>query len=337
LDGIFDVKKWFVIILKTGVSAGLIWVLLSGVDFQSLKIKFDKINLTLVLVAMGAIMAQIFIGTLRWMSVLKGLGANVMFFALAKLYYIGVFFNQALPGGTGGDAVRVFLSYREGVNFRHAFNGVFLERVATVLALIALVDITQPFFIESLSEEMASVSLTSAIIISLGGIVGVILLTQLYRFPERIQHWSIIRGLGNLGRDLRLIFFSFKRAGPPLFWSLVGHINVSFSVFLLATSLRLNVSLFDCIILVPPVLLILSIPISIGGWGVREGAMVWAFALVGVPKEAALALSLLFGIVVLLTALPGGVVWLVTRKGDNNSSSIPKGAIGAIQDQQEKT
>ncbi|KAF0137780.1 MAG: hypothetical protein FD153_1608 [Rhodospirillaceae bacterium] len=69
-------------------------------------------------------------------------------------------------------------------------------------------------------------------------------------------------------------------------------------------------------VLVPPVLLIMTLPISIAGWGVREQAMITAFGLVGVSEESALALSILSGLTILAGGLPGGVVWLVeTRSG----------------------
>jgi len=50
------------------------------------------------------------------------------------------------------------------------------------------------------------------------------------------------------------------------------------------------------------------LPISVGGWGVREGSLIAAFALVGVPPEVALAASITFGIILLASSLPGGIV-----------------------------
>jgi len=81
-------------------------------------------------------------------------------------------------------------------------------------------------------------------------------------------------------------------------------------------------------------LLILTIPISIGGWGVREGAMVTAFALVGVPGEGALVLSLLFGVIGLVVSLPGGIVWLMMR-GKNDEAMIPGDELSTLQSEQE--
>ena len=62
----------------------------------------------------------------------------------------------------------------------------------------------------------------------------------------------------------------------------------------------------------PPVLLVMTLPISIAGWGVREQAMVSAFALINVPGEGALALSIMFGLLGLIMGLPGGIVWLMS-------------------------
>ena len=63
--------------------------------------------------------------------------------------------------------------------------------------------------------------------------------------------------------------------------------------------------------LFPPVLLVITIPVSIAGWGVREGAMVAALGLIGVPVEGAVVLSIMYGLLGLLPAIPGGLFWLV--------------------------
>jgi hypothetical protein len=64
--------------------------------------------------------------------------------------------------------------------------------------------------------------------------------------------------------------------------------------------------------LVPPVILVAVVPISIAGWGVREGAMIAAFAYAGLPQSDGLIVSLLFGIGFLLVGIVGGLVWVVT-------------------------
>jgi len=88
---------------------------------------------------------------------------------------------------------------------------------------------------------------------------------------------------------------------------------ISALFYLLAQALGLErVDLLDCIVLVPPVILITTIPISIAGWGLREGAMVTLFAFVGVAQGDAFVLSILFGVVSLMLSLPAGLVWLAS-------------------------
>jgi len=74
------------------------------------------------------------------------------------------------------------------------------------------------------------------------------------------------------------------------------------------------VTIGDCLVLVPPIILAATLPISISGWGVRENMTVVLFAGIGVAHEQSAAMSLLFGLISLLVSLPGGLFWLRERK-----------------------
>ena len=80
---------------------------------------------------------------------------------------------------------------------------------------------------------------------------------------------------------------------------------------MLARALGMNVGLLECVVLMPLVVLMMMIPISIAGWGVRELAMVTAFGYVQLDPTDALTLSLAFGLATLASGLPGGVLWLL--------------------------
>ncbi|MFW6307038.1 MAG: lysylphosphatidylglycerol synthase domain-containing protein, partial [Campylobacterales bacterium] len=68
------------------------------------------------------------------------------------------------------------------------------------------------------------------------------------------------------------------------------------------------------LMLVPIVILLMAIPISLAGWGIREGAMVGLFSLAGVSKELILSVSIIYGFVVIVTILPGFYYWLSDKK-----------------------
>jgi len=68
-------------------------------------------------------------------------------------------------------------------------------------------------------------------------------------------------------------------------------------------------------VIVPPVILLTLVPVSLAGWGVREGAMIGLFTLIGASKAAVLSMSLLYGMVLVLTSLPGFYVYLTNNLG----------------------
>jgi len=71
----------------------------------------------------------------------------------------------------------------------------------------------------------------------------------------------------------------------------------------------MNLSLVHVLMVLPIVFLVMTIPISIAGWGVREGVMVIGFGYLGIASEQVLALSILYGILTLVSTIPGIIIW----------------------------
>ena len=89
------------------------------------------------------------------------------------------------------------------------------------------------------------------------------------------------------------------------------HLLSALTVFVVARGIGVEVSLGQMAVLVPPVILVATLPISVAGWGVREGAMVTALGFVGVVPADAFAVSVIFGLALIVVALPGGALWLI--------------------------
>ena len=79
-----------------------------------------------------------------------------------------------LPGAAGGDGVRRYLTYKEGLKLRGAINGVILERVAAVVALVLLVGATLPFSLlprlRDAGRDWVVSALMIVVVVVLGGI-----------------------------------------------------------------------------------------------------------------------------------------------------------------------
>jgi glycosyltransferase 2 family protein len=305
-------KNNIILALKFLVSGALIWFLIDGIDLGAASVRILDADMQILALVMGLAVLQVGICVVRWRAVLEAIDGVLSISNCFRLYLIGIFFNQALPSAVGGDAVRIYRAYKEGLSLHCSINGVMLERVATVLGLIIVVVIATPFFINRVGPEDAAWILPTLGILGVSGVVGLIVLMYLDRLPSKYSHWSFVRGLALLAVDTRRVFLSPMSAFKTLSWSLMGHVNIALMVFLLGYSIGLEITWFDCMVLMPPVLLVMTLPISIAGWGVREQAMVAAFALISIPGEGALALSIMFGLVGLVSGLPGGIVWLTS-------------------------
>ena len=68
------------------------------------------------------------------------------------------------------------------------------------------------------------------------------------------------------------------------------------------------------LIAIPPVFLLTIVPISLAGWGIREGAMVGIFMLVGADETKVLAMSILYGMLLIIASIPGAYFWVKSKR-----------------------
>ncbi|MDR3440627.1 lysylphosphatidylglycerol synthase transmembrane domain-containing protein [Telmatospirillum sp.] len=316
------IKRWASWAIKIALTGGALWYLQEKVDLRAAWEDGKSISPLMFFVAFLLQVVQVLICAGRWRLVLRALGADLPFRQACEIFCIGNFFGQVLPGAVGGDAVRMWKTHRAGLALSTSVNSVALERVATVFGLVLLVAVSQPLLLDRLAGGFpvwVFPGLTAA------GVAGILFLSLLDRVPRSFHHLRLIRGFAQLAGDSRLLFFRASKALPILLVVVVGHINLALVVYALTIGLNIDVSMLDCVVLVPPVILVATLPISMAGWGPREMAMITAFGFIGVTKEHATALSVLFGAVSVLIALPGGVFWLIAKR----QAAPPVGEIGA--------
>ena len=328
-------KNQILVILKVIVSGGLIWFLLSSIDIGAAKDRILGADPVMILCAGVVLLIQMGVGGARWWAVMRAIETPLPWFELTKLFWIGGFFSQALPSSVGGDPIRIYMAYKDGLPLSKAINGVMLERVVTIIGLTILAIAVQPWFVPKLNAETQMLTLTVLAMLGAGTIFGVIVLLYLDRLPEALSKFRIVRGMNALAADSRLLFLRLKGAVLASIFGILTHVNISLCVFFLAMSIGVDVTWLDCMVLMPLVILVTTLPISIAGWGVREGAMVTAFALVGVPGEGALVLSLMLGILGIVMMIPGGGFWLIRRKAGEAMSAAD--AEAAVEQELENT
>lgn len=297
------------LLLKGAVSAILIWLLLRNTNTDAVVDQLFDVGWRAFLLSTALLAALSLPATLRWQAVLRALGRRLAFLHGLRLVLVGLFFNQVLPSSVGGDAVRIWQVRRDGVDLRTAIDSVVIDRLMALGILFLIIAVSLPALFAIIPSPVAR---TAIALLAGGGLVGYVLFAFLDRLPNFFFRWRATKAIAALSTDFRTAISSPRYGAMSLALSLVIQLVVALSVFVLAASLEYRVSLIDCVILMPLVILATAIPISIAGWGVREGAMVVAFGYAGLSTHDALALSVLFGAATVCAALPAGLVWIAS-------------------------
>lgn len=303
-------RKWLAAV-KAAVSILLIWYLFDRVDVSRVVSRVQGLDATEAVLALVVLVLQVALVTVRWWLVARVTATVLRAAAALRILVIGMFFNQTLPSSVGGDAVRVWLVTRENIPLGKAVNVVLCDRVLALVVLVALIGLSLPAIYARVGDPATQALLTLLVAIS-GGAFGMFLLLG-DRFAVLLARWRLTRPFGQLASDFGLLFKRPIPVAALIALSAAIHLMTVATVVLLAWGLELRIGFIDAFAIVPTVLLLTTLPISVAGWGVREGAMVAGFGFVGLPADDALALSVLYGLAQVAVALPGGLVWLAGR------------------------
>ena len=289
---------------KTGVSLALIWIVLRAFDVKGVSQHLLRVDALTMAVAVLCAVGVAPLHTLRWMITVEASGNRLAFGTALRIVLIGHFFNQTLPSSVGGDAVRMWCAYRAGLGAGDAARTVIVDRAISLVGLLLLAAAGLPWLFDIVIDPAARLAIVAVIA---AGICGFLLFVAL---PPFLAKWRILRALAELAALARRLTLAPRHAAPILALTIAGFLVFVFIVYWLAAALHPGVRFAYCLLLVPPVLLISVVPVSIAGWGVREGAMVIALGFIDVPPGAAFAVSILFGLAIAAASLPGAVLWL---------------------------
>ncbi len=310
------VKRRGVIVAKIAVSGALVWYLVSSIDLAESTERLTRFDAGWGVFALAVLGLTFLVGALRWRVFARRLNIALTIGAALRLSLIGQFFGQVLPAGVGGDAVRAWLLVRRGADIGPSVGSIVLDRLAGLAALLFMIALSLPMTLTLVDDANMRWGLALLLVV---GIAAIALLLGLSYLPHTIARWRRVRSLADTIRAARRAGLSPRPALSAFGLSLFGHLLSVLTVFLLAKGLGLTIAPLACLVLVPPVVLVAILPISIAGWGVREGAMVAALGFAGVAAGDALAISILFGLGALAISLTGAVFWLAqgreTRRG----------------------
>ena len=313
--------------LRLLVTAGLLWVLLARADLGHIKEVVGHVSLPLLAAGAAALLTTSPFSALRWHVVLAAETTSPGPWTLLKIVLVGLFFNQVLPSGVGGDAVRAWRCHRLGIGVAAAIRSLVLDRVGGYVVLVVLFAAGLPVLLQILPDARQRYGLVLLLGAALCGLPALFLIDYL---PRRLLRFRLVAELAALSREGRRLFGQPARSGAVLS---LGAVTVGLTIvafMLVANSLGVDLPFSSWVVIVPPVTLIQLVPVSLAGWGVRELGSVVVLAGFGIPAEAALATSLLIGLCLIVVGLPGGLLWLTGRDMPTTTAKGGRIAAGAV-------
>jgi uncharacterized protein (TIRG00374 family) len=228
-----------------------------------------------------------------------------------------MFFNFFLPTAVGGDIARGYYLYGSGANKKEAASSIITERVMGVFALICL----SLFFMAVDFDAIRDARVKAVTVVA--GAVFIALAAFFYKKADAVlEKFSFagkrLRPLIRLIRDIRVYGETPHLLLRVFLVSVLFQILSIVSVYLISLSLGDGTRFVYFLILLPVIWLISMVPVSLNGLGLREGAFVLLFGAIGMPRETAMAISILFLLLLVAQGTIGSLFFLYERKDISN-------------------
>ena len=324
-----NLKKIIMTLLQAGVTLFLLWLLFHDpAKRQQMVEALHTANLVWLMPGFLSFGLVLFIGTIRWNLLMQVQGIKLGFLRVWQLVMIGMFFNLCLPGGVGGDLVKVFFAMREAPKSKSAvFLSIVADRSTGMFALI-LVSIGVFGYFHGILMSLPMVRAFLLVVgIIFGGFMFLIILGLIIdryhlanRLPAKMPGYAAVL-------DIARAFSVYARA-----WKAI--------VIAIGLSLLLNLFIFSTAIfaafafvgnpgasamtsVIPIVNTISSLPISLAGIGVREKLFATMLhSLYGTSENLAVLISITGFALVVVWGLIGGLIYMTYRPGDGVHASI---------------
>ena len=331
-------RKHLLNLLKLALAALLIWYVLSRVDREKILKAIREIDILLFIAGASFYLIAASVSSVRWWWLLRVNDLRIGAWQALRLTWIGIFFNNVIPGLTGGDVVKaVYVARATGKKLRPVLS-VLVDRVLGMIALALLAAICVLFRLDIEAFQVVAIGLW-------GGLVALVLGTTLFlsrRVRRLVGFDRLLRKLPGSGMlmqfDQAMTLYRGHLGGlfVWLFLSSLNHLVATFGVVLIGKALHGHLPTIDYLVLVPVANIFTAIPLAPAGWGIGEFAFKWLWENCGwtaVPsavaqtKDAAklvmategTTLSIVYRVHLMLWSLLGAV-FLIFEKGKSVSA-----------------
>jgi GTP cyclohydrolase II len=293
-------RRFGLSLLRLAAGVTVLWFLVRQVGAAPFKEGLHAVTWPAVVAAVTLTALTTVCSAWRWRVVARALGVDIGLPGAACAYYRSLFLNSVLPGGVLGDVHRAVTHGRRAGDVARGVRAVAWERLCgqVIQAVVtAVVLLTLPSPVRSaLPYVLAGVA----------GVVGVAGCAALVvRGAARRSRSRLTRAARAVAADLRRGLLA-RGVWPQVTLASVLVFAGHTATFVIAARVAgCTAPLGELVALLVVVQTVVVIPLSIGGWGLREGAAAWAFAAAGLGAANGVTAAILYAVLMLVAVAPG--------------------------------
>jgi len=298
--------------IRIAISAILLSFIIYTIGVEKIKEEISHTLLWLFLITILIENVGVIISAKKWQILLKSKGIKINYHDAISYYYIGSFFNTMMPSSIGGDVIKAYKLGKKTDSIE-AFSSVVMDRITGLIAvvLIALIAMATSYKI------LPQVATIFAIILIIFFLLFLAMLFKTNLFERivsllffkwnRLQNffYGVISSIKSY-RNRKVLY-------AAMLISFIFHILLILNNYILSLALHQKMNIIFFFIFIPIAEILVAMPISIQGFGVRESSYALLFSSIGISYASAFSLGFLNQIVKVITSMIGGIVYVIKK------------------------
>lgn len=303
-------------VLKVLISVSILVFLLASIEWEKAIEAVENAQIIFLLFALTVSFTNRIVINYKQYVLLKARNVSLSFWKLFNINMIGAFWGMFLPSSLSTDVVRGFYLVKSGADNAISLSSVVVDRFLGVFSLLVAALIGLIFsgdIIPDQNLKLLIIALTIFLILFL----FIFQLKRTRNFVQKILGYIKFKSVGAKLIKLHSAFLEYKNYPKAIFYSFLLSIFVQLlrivDIYIVALAFGVEINIWALLILVPIIMVVVMIPISVGGIGVREGAFVGFFKLINIEPSVSVIIALTASLIATLVALSGGIFYVFYR------------------------
>lgn len=302
-------RRRLILALKLTVTTAVGILIVRAVDWPTLWADLLGAHMGLIAVAAAIRLLGVLVSAYKWQRILGVQGSRFPLRQLVSWYFIGMFLSNLLPGSIGGDAYRIYKTRMMRGREAGAILAVFLERASGMVALLLVGYAAALLTYGRLGDDLSGLLALGGTLMIVAAPIGIAVARRIRARRHRWLRWPLrmVDGVLRLLREFR------ARPGEAALvagLSLFFHVNRVLAFWFIMSALGVSIHFTELAVAGTFAVIAGALPISFGGLGVLDGTFVLFLGHYGVPTEEAVSTMLLSRALMLLSWVPGLLLYL---------------------------